>query len=458
MNELEYKIIEFINNKTILILGFGIEGKSTYKFIRKHIPNCKISIFDSREIADNEIVTDINAEIICAENPKEFLNKFDIIFKSPGFPNDGLKTFFEQEKLTSQTDLFLRYASLQTIGITGTKGKSTTSSLIYHILKYAGKDCILVGNIGVPFFDFIDKVTPKTTVVAELSAHQVEFLHKSPHFGLLLNIFPEHLDYYKTTENYTDTKFNIAKFQNSDDIFIYNFENLNHLFKKEYNIKSIQHLITKNGLNTDNQTVIKNKKLEILTKNTQKSNFLFDLPLPLLGEHNFVNIAFAASVCSYLDIQNQTIKEAIYSFKSLPHRLEFIGEICGINWYNDSISTIPEAAIEAILAIENVDTIILGGCDKRKLCYQKLYDFLASSDIKNIIFIGEAGKRMFEEIDIKTINKLYIPDFKDVAKKAMEITSKGKACVLSPAASSYDVFKNFEERGKRFKELVLELA
>jgi len=233
-------MIEFVQkkiiDKRILILGFGKEGESTYNFLRLHYGSPDITIADN----NNDIVTkisDSSIKFITGEKYLDNLNDFDIIFKSPGISLNHLPYKVKRKKITSQTDIFLEFFSSQIIGITGTKGKSTTSSLIYHIFKLNSDKVVLVGNIGVPPFDILNEISHDTKIVFELSSHQLEYITKGPHIAILLNFYQEHLDYYSSFEDYQLSKFNITQFQEEGDIFIYNSDD-----------KLINNLISENVL------------------------------------------------------------------------------------------------------------------------------------------------------------------------------------------------------------------
>lgn len=435
-------IIDKLRNKKIVILGFGREGKSSLNYIRKYLPTEIIAIADDNidkiEIDDNYIVK-------CSKDYINELENYDIILKSPGIPVKNNKYDKVLNKISSQTDLFIDEYKDKIIGITGTKGKSTTSSLIYHILKNNNKDVILAGNIGLPVFDIIDDIKDETTIVFELSSHQLEFVHSSPHIGILLNIYEEHLDHYDSFEAYQNCKKNIFKYMNSSDYLIYNPDNEYLNINKNVNFKLIP--ITNNkDIVCDN--FVYNKIIKYNNNELNLSNY----NIKLLGDHNYLNISFAYIVSKIYKISDLDFINALESFEPLPHRMEYIGEIRGNKYYNDSISTIPEATIKAIESIDNIQTVIIGGMD-RGINYKKLIDFIPNSHIKNIIFLPDSGKRIKNELDKLNMNKnlLMVNNLEEAVKLADKITENG-GVLLSPAAASYGVYKNFEERGNHFKE------
>ena len=444
----------FSNNAKVLILGFGKEGKSTYGFVRKYFPKLKLAIADSNpQIANNNALSNDNKlEIITGSNYLNSLSKFDIIIKSPGVKIGEIRDK-DSGKITSQTDLFLQCYANQVIGVTGTKGKSTTASLVKHFLDSAKKKSLLLGNIGVPAFDRIENIENDTIIVYELSAHQLEYLHKSPHIAVLLNIFPEHLDYFNTFDDYKNAKLNICNFQNEDDYLILH----NSLFREKDLPESTPDNYRDRRVYNQKTVIrsldIKSRIIEIPAKGTKLK---IENP-PLVGDHNLINIEVALKAVEIFGIERSVAINSLSSFKGLPHRLENIGIFGGIIFVNDSISTIPESTIAAVNALPEVDTIILGGWD-RGLDYKGLIEFLTTSDINNFIFLGKAGDRMYDVFNIKNVKNLFKADsiesaFKIIAKNA----AKGRICLLSPAAASYDQFHNFEHRGDAFRELAMKL-
>ena len=235
------KLLNYLENKTILILGFGKEGESTYNFLRGNFPEKKLFIADkNKEIINTHValMEDINLELSLGEGYLNGIDKYDLIIKAPGISFKGIDISKFQSKLTSQLELFLEYIDIKTIGITGTKGKSTTSTLMYQILKDQNYSTFLIGNIGQPIFNKILEMNEKSVVVIELSSHALEYVKKSPNIAILLNIYEEHLDHYDSLEKYIAAKFNVAKFQTEQDFFIYNDNNLlikNYVFNVKKN-------------------------------------------------------------------------------------------------------------------------------------------------------------------------------------------------------------------------------
>ena len=420
------QIINFLRDKKILILGFGREGKSSLDFIRRELPQAEVAIADQQEIVVE------NTTVISGENYLDACKDYDLILKAPGVI---IKDYLDAEtksKITSQTDLFMRIFSRQIIGVTGTKGKSTTSSLIYHVLKSAGRDAQLVGNIGKPCFDVLDEITDQTAIVFELSAHQLEYIQASPHIAVLLNIYEEHFDHYTTPDDYYGAKKNIYKYQTPDDLLIYG--------------DIFQHA-TMDEINAAQSMKIDITKTEIFPRDQIRTK--------LIGEHNQLNIQVAAAIAYAYKINGEDFKQAIASFQPLPHRLEYVGTFRGIKFYNDSIATAQEAVINAIKALGDVDTIILGGMD-RGLDYHPLVDFIRETNIRNVILLPATNDRFQQTFDEGEYSQklIHVKNMREAVEQAYAITATDKSCLLSPAAASYGFYKNFEERGEDFKNLV----
>ena len=400
---------------------------------------------------------DNNLHIISGDKYLENLNIYDLIIKSPGISFKSIDITAFIDKITSQLQLFLSFFSMKTIGVTGSKGKSTTSSLIYKILEEQNKNVILLGNIGIPIFDCIDTLTDSTTVVLELSSHQLEYIKKSPDISILLNIFEEHLDHYHSYEEYANAKYNIFRFQNENDFAIYNMENkvIQNLLTTEH-IISNQISVSFEENNNNKSFFIKNNFIVYKEDSTEIRLYNINNPRKLLGNHNLFNIMCCLAVCKILDLDISKSVTTINNFEALPHRMEFVGEFNGIKYYNDSIATIPEATMNCIEALKDVNTLIIGGMD-RKIDYSHFVEFLINSQIENIVCLPDVGTFIGKTILNITINtkKVYqvltMEEAVDISKK---VTKQNTICLLSPAAASYGFFHNFQERGEIFKKLV----
>lgn len=445
------EIIEKLKGKKIAILGFGVEGKSTYNFIRRYLENTEITVLCSEEdeTKKNDILKkDEFVKFVIGKGYLDNLDNYDIILKAPGvsFKNIDISKF--ENKITSQLELFLEYKKCLTIGITGTKGKSTTSTLIYDVLKEQEKDCYLLGNIGTPIFDKIEKIKPSSVVVLEISSHALQYIKKSTEIAILLNIYEEHLDHYKDFNEYIKAKLNILKYQEENGIAIFNSDNDNIRYKykqSDYGITILGNKLTENTIELRKNEIYYNG-VKIAIINEEEMN--------LKGKHNINNIMFVLAVSKIMNLDDIKTLETIKNFKPLEHRLEYVGTVNGVLYYNDSIATIPEATICSIKALKNVNTLIVGGKD-RGVNLQNLIEFLKNSEISNVICMPTTGEYIAEGLKNSRKNVVKVSTMEEAVNKAKEFTEKEKICLLSPAAASYGFFKNFKERGEIFKRNVL---
>ena len=430
------RIIEYIKEKKILILGYGREGISTYNYIRKHLPEKKLTIADKNYIN----LDDKNVDVICGDDYLSYLGDFDIVFKSPGIAFLDDVKYPPTTEITCQTDMFLRFAEPTVVGITGSKGKTTTSTLIYEMLKAGRKNACLIGNIGVPVFEKADESEDLIAVI-EMSSHQLEFTTASPKVAVLVNIYEEHLDHYKTGfSGYANAKLNITRYQTEEDYFVYNDEqDVGHGFDVT---KSIGGTPIKVGFTK--------------ASNDEFVNELWHSTEHLKGEHNRQDIAYALAVARVFGVDDDSVRNAIKGFKGIEHRMEFVGKFNGVSYYNDSIATIPTAVMGAIKALKNVETLIFGGLD-RGIDYEEFTEFLIKSDIKNLIGLPETGHDILDDVKLHNtlVNAIYAENMEDAVINAVRETKENGVCLFSPAAASYNFYKNFEEKGRHFKELVV---
>lgn len=420
-------IIEFLKDKSVLILGFGREGKSTYNYIRRYLPEKKLTVADGKE----QNIDDENVAVVCGENYLDCLGGFDVVIKSPGISFAEVE-IPENTFVTCQTDLFLKYAPCKKVGVTGTKGKTTTSTLIYKMLRAGNADCVLMGNMGLPVLDYIDEMTGDKTAVIELSSHQLEFTHSSPQVAVITNIYEEHLEHYKGgMSGYVNAKLNIVRYQGKDDTFIYNGS------------QGVDRFI--------NPEEIKSRKIAVSEED--KLPFTLDNPR-LKGRHNRHDVLYALAAARLFNVSDQHAAEAAADFEGIEHRMEPVGEYRGISFYNDCIATVPRAVMCSVEAL-SPQTLIIGGLD-RGIDYTDFAADLENSGVEVIIGTKTTGHKIIDMMLSAGTKKQLVKaeNLEEAVKTAFEKTQKGRVCVLSPAASSYNEYKNFEEKGRRFKELV----
>ncbi len=372
--------INALKDKKILILGFGKEGVDSFLFLKRlwaesgKSPKTFIGVADQldfKKLSSNakKILIQpfpgggkIKIRKHFGKNYLKALKKYDVIIKSPGIAPKAIAPYITKRQIvTSQTEIFFENCPGKIVGITGTKGKSTTTALTYQILKAGRLKAHLVGNIGRPVLNLLFSATPEDIYVYELSSHQLYNLKKSPQVAVLLNIYPEHLDYYKNFKEYANAKANITRYQTKEDYLIYNPKS-----------KIVREIARKSRA----------KKIPF---NASKYEFLTNIrkKISLIGKFNLQNIAAAIAVGKLFGVSNRDVKKAIKKFKPLPHRLEKVGTFKRITFYNDALSTIPETTIAALDSLGNrVQTIILGGYD-RGLDFKNLAKRILKSKIKN---------------------------------------------------------------------------
>lgn len=420
---------DYLRGKKILILGMGREGRSSLQFLRTHVPGAAVAIADKIDPGIDGVPGFFGDDYLA------HMGEFDIVLKSPGIPFVGVDIPAGTE-VTCQTDLFLRFAPCVTVGVTGTKGKTTTSTLIHEILAAAEHPHCLAGNIGVPVFDVFDACAGKT-VVMELSCHQLEFMRRSPHIAVFTNLFPEHLDHYDGFDGYARAKWNIAAHQGADDWFIHgDVDGLNRFLQS----KTIAAHSISIGYDPPDSFLAA----------------LADVNPRLPGKHNAQNIFFAAAAARALGIPDSAVERGIRCFGGIEHRMEPVGIFKGIRFVNDSIATAPEVVLLELEALQDVDTLIFGGLD-RGLDYTAFEKALCASTVRNLIGLPETGHAICERMRrLGSAQNLYkAADMQDAVRAAYRFTAPGKTCLFSPAAASYNFYKNFEEKGRHFKSLVL---
>jgi UDP-N-acetylmuramoylalanine-D-glutamate ligase len=430
-------MLEKLRDKKVLILGFGKEGRDNFLFLRKIFPKKILGVGDMLEFKKLrlKIKNYKNVRWHLGKNYLKALKNYNVIIKSPGIPIHlpEVEKAFKKGKITSQAEIFLENCPGQIVGITGTKGKSTTASLIYKILKEGLKvhpvkfasqtfnRVNLIGNIGKPVLNLLFSAKPKDVYVYELSSHQLYNLKGSPQITVFLNIYPEHLDYYKNFKEYVAAKANIARYQTRNDYLIFNSGD------------------------------------KIVGKIARKSRAK---KIPIKGKYHPLNRAAAKAVGKIFKISDKIISKAIKEFKPLPHRLELVGTFRGITFYNDALSTIPETAILAMETLgKRVQTIFLGGYD-RKIDFKNLArSILKKRNIKNLILFPTTGEKIWKDI-LKSARGRGVPkhffadNMKEAVRLAYQHTKKGKICLLSTASTSFSIFRDYKEKGNLFKKYV----
>ena len=465
MNFVNTKLENFnnsIKNKKVAIIGLGVSNEPLIDYL--YNLKASITVFDKREEdkIDKNILKKIEKYNISkqfGENYLSNLKDFDIIFKSPSCRPDIPE--IEQEvkkgaKLTSEIELVLELAPCKIIAVTGSDGKTTTTSLIYEILKNKYK-CYLGGNIGIPLFTKISEMKPEDIIVLELSSFQLMTIKTSPNIAVITNVTPNHLDIHKTYNEYIEAKANIFKNQKEEDTLVLNYDNeITRNFSKIAPDKVIYFSSKEkieNGIIYDDGII---KSCE----DGLRRHILKLKDTNLRGTHNAENICAAiAATKGLVEIEDQV--KAIKNFKGVPHRLEFVRELNGNKWYNDSIATSPTRTIAGLNSFDEEIVLIAGGYDKH-LDYEPIAEPILNK-VKTLILTGQTAEKIFgavkqkKEEQNKSIDIYKVNNLEEAVQKAKEQAKPNQIILFSPASASFDSFKNFEERGEKFKELVRKL-
>jgi len=464
-NERLEEFNRFIENRKIAIIGIGVSNIPLLDYFYEK--NGKVTVFDNKNIEqiDPNIIGKMeqyNFKYFFGEDSLQYLKGFDIIFRSPSVMPFTKEIEDEVERgaiLTSEIEMVLKLTPAKTIGITGTEGKTTTTSIIYEILKKAGYNCFLGGNIGKPIFTQIKDMKPQDVVILEMSSFQLMDMDISPDVSLVTNLYPDHLNIHRSYEEYQEAKKNIFKYQNENGIVVLNYDNnITSLFAKEANGKVI-FFSSKEKLqdgyiydNTDEN--IKYCKDGIRRHLVNRNQ------IKLRGVHNYENICAALAVTSSF-VDTEVAINAIKEFNGVEHRLEFVKEIDGVKYYNDSIGTSPASTIAGLNAFDENIILLAGGSDKG-LDYKEVGEAIAKK-VGTLILCGPTAQKIEEATKNALVKQgkvmpiYHTNNLQESVKLAKEKSNSGDVVLLSPASASFDAFKNFVERGEKFKEFVKNL-
>ena len=455
----------YVKGKYVAIMGMGVSNTPLIKYLMDLDAN--ITVFDkkSEEELDKSLIEEYaiqGVKFSLGENYLKNLVGYDIIFRSPSMRPDIPELEKELDRgaiLTSEIEMLIDLCPGKIIGITGSDGKTTTTTLIYKMLEAAGYHCYLGGNIGIPLFAKIDEMRSEDIIVLELSSFQLMTLKKSPQIAVVTNVSPNHLDIHKSYEEYIEAKKNIFKYQDKDGIVVLNYDND---ITRDFSLEAkgeVRYFSTKvkldDGVILDNDIIkISDGKIRTQIINTDE--------ILLLGRHNIENACTAIAAVKDL-VPPECIVKVLTTFKGVEHREEFVRTINGARWYNDSIGSSPTRTIAGLLSFKNKVILIAGGYDKH-LDYTDLGRYIVDH-VKALILLGQTR----EKIKVATCaelanreNKIDLPiiecdTLEEAVKSAYDIAKEGDTVFFSPASASFDMFKNFEERGNKYKELVEKL-
>lgn len=446
--------------KKVAILGFGLEGRDAFNFLKGS--RAKITIFD-KKVRKKLNLSGVNISGVNLITGENYLHKglggFEVIIRSPGvyrFLPEIVDAERQGTVVTSAIKLFFEYCPAKIIGVTGTKGKGTTSTLIYKTLKLSKQNVHLAGNIGKPYLTILPSLTGESWVVLELSSFQLIDMEISPHIAVVLGITSDHMDWHKDLNEYRKAKQNIVKHQGKKDYAVINYD---YETSRKYSAmtKSKKYYFSK--LSNVNGSYVEK---EIIYLSVDKRTKIIEASKLLLkGKHNWENIT--AAICtSYLaGVDIRDIRKTVSKFEGLEHRLEFAGRIKDISFYNDSFATGPQPTIAAINSFEKPITLILGGYDKG-LEYQDLTQHITEKEnIKTVVLIGNLAKKMLTLLNKQNYQGKIInmgkPSMIEIVKIAYKNTLSNGIVLFSPSAASFDMFDNYKDRGNQFKDCVNKL-
>lgn len=407
----------------VAIAGYGVEGKASLAYWLER--GDAVTIVDERLGLDD---APDGVPMILGSGAFSRLNGFDMVVRSPSLRPDKITT---DGKVWSATNEFFAKCPAPIIGVTGTKGKGTTSSLIASILRAAGKTVHLVGNIGVPVLEILPEIIADDVVVFEISSFQLWDLETSPHIAVVLMIEPDHLDVHANFDEYVNAKANIVRYQTPADITVFN---KNNLVSQDVAEQSIAQKVSY----------------------PFESELLDVLVIP--GAHNRDNACAAIAAVRPWTENPETIREGLANFTGLPHRLKFIREVDGVKYYDDNYSSAPGATIAAVKSFENPEILILGGYDKQ-IDFDDLTDFLSQrSNLRGVVLLGQTGPRLNQQLRAHGFDVIQLledqPSMEKIVATAKNMAQPGDVVIMSPACASFDMFKNFTDRGDRFIQAV----
>ncbi len=460
LNEKLEEFNNFIRYRKIAIIGLGVSNLPLIDYL--HDKKAKVTVFDERDV--NEIPKDIMNKLIiysfdyyfgkdCLENLKNFV----IIFRSPSCLPTRKELQLEEKNgaiITTEIELFIKMCPCPIIGVTGSEGKTTTTSMIYSILKKGGYNTYLGGNIGTPLFTKLDKIKPKDIAVLELSSFQLMDMEVSPQTSVVTNVTPNHLNIHKDYEEYIDAKKNIYRYQNENALLVLNYDN--KITKKMAKEAKGKVVFFSSKTRLEDGYIVEDNAVKECDNNLRK-HIVYGDEIKLKGIHNFENMCAAIAATKDF-VKEEVIIKALKEFKAVEHRLEFVKEIGGVKWYNDSASSSPTRTIAGIEAFPNDEIILIAGGYDKNLDYTPIAKPIVKN-VKSLILLGQTSKKIKTAVEKEQGNKKKVKIYEcksleETIDKAKEIATSGQVVLFSPASASFDMFKNAYERGNKFKQLV----
>lgn len=421
----------------IALVGYGVEGLSAYTYFSKVYPDAEFVVYDESDQPKFELPSGV--ELKSGTSVLQQVIEADIVVRSPAVAPSKIQT---SGRVTSVTREFFDKCPAPIIGVTGSKGKGTTASFIYEILTAVGKKAWLIGNIGKPALDVLQDVSPDDVIVYELSSFQLWDLEKSPHVAVVLMVEPEHLDVHADTDEYVMAKANIRKYQTADDVCFYHPTN------------QYARQIVESGQGRSARYGIKNDGAVYVSSNTffiQSDPICNTDSVQLPGQHNLENACAAISAALEYTDDFSAVEKGLRAFQGLPHRLKLVREVNDIKYYDDSIATTPGSAIAALKAFDEPKVIILGGSDKGA-DFNELAEMITKNNVREVITIGKLGPHIAELIRSKGFDQIseVVGGMPAIVEAAQGAARPGDVVIMSPACASFDMFKNYADRGEQF--------
>ncbi|MBR3576408.1 MAG: UDP-N-acetylmuramoyl-L-alanine--D-glutamate ligase [Clostridia bacterium] len=450
----EYK--QFVCGKRVCAIGIGVSNVPLIEFLLGCGAN--VTACDKKEKSQlGEIagkLENLGVELICGEDYLKKLD-FEIIFKTPGMRPDVKELNDARSRgsiVTSEMELFFELCPCKIVAVTGSDGKTTTTTLIAKMLEAEGKRVFIGGNIGTPLLPEIEKITADDFVVVELSSFQLISMRKSPDVAVITNLAPNHLDWHTDLDEYLEAKKNIFKFQSGENTLVLNHDN-GVTDGLDQEAAAGVRKFSRTGTVENGVMLCGNDIVYVSGDKTEKIMEKSDIRLP--GEHNVENyMAMAAALKDFVGAE--TIKEVALGFGGVAHRIEFVREVGGVKFYNDSIASSPSRTTAALNSFDEKIILIAGGYDK-KIPFDDL-GVLICQKVKNLVLVGHTADKIKAAVESAGgVPTLVCTDFKEAVLTAYKTAREGDIVVLSPACASFDLFKNFEERGNLFKQIVNEI-
>lgn len=454
--------------KRVSVVGLGKSNRALIRYLVRH--GALVTARDQKTAAELGAAYDelcaLGVEFRLGPGYLQDLWRSEGVFLTPGMPKDLpeiLRARAAGVPITSEVNLFFDRCRAPIIGVTGSSGKTTTTTLIGAILEAAGLKVYVGGNIGRPLIELVDDIEPTAVVVLELSSFQLELLRKSPQVAVVTNISPNHLDVHRTMEAYVDAKRNIYRYQRPQDIVVLNRDDETTAAMASEAVSRVVWFSRRQEV--ENGAFISDRRI-ILSRRVRGERSLTDVcavsEIRLRGEHNLENVLAASAVGQLLGVTVGTIREVVTSFTGVAHRLELVREAGGVRYYNDSIATSPARAIAGLRSFDEPVVLIAGGYDKQ-LPFDELAEVIVEKT-RAVFLIGETAPKIRDAIERaaaklgrKPLVKL-CADLEEAVRSAKDAAQPGDVVLLSPACASYDMFQDFEQRGERFRKLVHSLT